>query len=285
MCKVRCLVIFVWVAVLVGGCAMGPNYSRPDIEVAEHFRMEETEGESLANLPWWELLQDIELQHLIEQALEYNRDLQQAAARVEELEARLLAARMDFAPQLDLTTNLRMSRLRGFTAPGFPTPWSHYGQGALNWELDIWGRIRRATEAARAELMASEENRRAVVLTLVSGVAQAYFDLRQFDMQLDIARRTLESWEESVMISRARLRQGVSSRLDADQFEAERANAAARVAQLERFMVQKENELNVLLGRNPVRIPRGQSLTDQVIPPEVPAGLPSELLQRRPDVL
>lgn len=285
MCKVRCLVIFVWVAVLVGGCAMGPNYSRPDIEVAEHFRMEETEGESLANLPWWELLQDIELQHLIEQALEYNRDLQQAAARVEELEARLLAARMDFAPQLDLTTNLRMSRLRGFTAPGFPTPWSHYGQGALNWELDIWGRIRRATEAARAELMASEENRRAVVLTLVSGVAQAYFDLRQFDMQLDIARRTLESWEESVMISRARLRQGVSSRLDADQFEAERANAAARVAQLERFMVQKENELNVLLGRNPVRIPRGQSLTEQVIPPEVPAGLPSELLQRRPDVL
>jgi len=124
-----------------------------------------------------------------------------------------------------------------------------------------------------------------VVLELVSGVAQAYFDLRQLDMQLDIARRTLGSWEESVRIAQARLRQGMISRLDADQFEAERANAAARIAELERQKGQKEGELSVLLGRNPARIPRGQSLTEQGLPPEVPAGLPSELLQRRPDIL
>ena len=124
-----------------------------------------------------------------------------------------------------------------------------------------------------------------MVLTLVSGVAQAYFDLRQFDMQLDIVRYTLQSWEESVRIARARLRQGLIPKLDADQFEAERANAASRAAELKRQMVQKENELNVLLGRNPAQIPRGRALTDQMLPPAVPAGLPSELLRRRPDIL
>jgi multidrug efflux system outer membrane protein len=133
--------------------------------------------------------------------------------------------------------------------------------------------------------MAREENRRAIVLTLVSSVAQSYFDLLQFDMQLDVARNALQSWEESVALSRAQLRGGVISRLDLDQFEAERANAATRVAQLERQMVQKENELSVLVGKNPVSISRGRLLTDQIVPPQVPAGLPSELLQRRPDIL
>ena len=167
--------------------------------------------------------------------------------------------------------------------PGAPS--NYFIQGDLSWEIDIWGRVRRANEAARADLIAREENRRAVVLTLVSGVAQAYFDLRQFDMQLDIVRYTLQSWEESVRIARARLRQGLIPKLDADQFEAERANAASRAAELKRQMVQKENELNVLLGRNPAQIPRGQALTDQMLPPAVPAGLPSELLRRRPDIL
>ena len=122
-------------------------------------------------------------------------------------------------------------------------------------------------------------------MQLVSSVAQSYFDLLQFDMQLDIARRTLQSWEESVRIAQARLRQGMISKLDADQFEAERANAAARSAELERQKVQKENELSVLLGRHPHAMPRGPSLTEQALPPDVPPGLPSELLQRRPDVI
>ena len=124
-----------------------------------------------------------------------------------------------------------------------------------------------------------------MILTLVSSVAQAYFDLRQLDMQLDIAKGTLQSWEDSVKIAQARLRQGIISKLDADQFEAERANAAARAAEFERQTIQKENELSVLLGRNPGQIPRGQLLTEQVMPPEVPAGIPSDLLQRRPDIL
>jgi multidrug efflux system outer membrane protein len=248
--------------------------------------MSEIEGESIANLPWWELLHDEELQRLIERALIENKDLKKAAASVEEFQARLFIARTEFIPQAEMEMNAPvLGRLNGFTAPGFASPFSYFGRGDLNWELDIWGRIRRSTEAARADLMAREENRRAVVLQLVSGVAQSYFDLLQFDMQLGIARHTLLSWEESVKIARARLRRGVSSRLDADQFEAERANAAARVAELERLMVQTENELSVLMGHNPVPIPRGRLLTEQVLPPEVPAGLPSELLQRRPDIL
>ncbi|MDE3244370.1 MAG: efflux transporter outer membrane subunit [Nitrospirota bacterium] len=267
-------------------CAVGPDYTKPDPLKPEAFRMAETEGSSIANLPWWELLQDEELQKLIRIALEENKDLQQATATIEEFEARLFIARTDFAPQLSGTVNApSFGRQSLFLFPGFPNPFNYYVQGNLSWEIDIWGRIRRSNEAARADLLSKEEARRAIVLELVSSVAQAYFDLRQFDMQLDIAKRTLVAWDESVRIAKARLRRGIIAKLDADQFEAERANAAARAEELERQMVQKENQLSVLLGRNPIRIPRGRSLTDQVMPPQVPAGLPSELLQRRPDIV
>lgn len=281
-------VILAVFSLLLSACAVGPDYTRPDVLKPETFRMAETEAEeqSIANLPWWELLQDEELRKLIRIALEENKDLKRAAATIEEYEAKLLIARMDFAPQLSQNVVTPMfGRRGGFLFPGFPTPFNYYIQGNLAWELDIWGRIRRSNEAARGDLLAKSENRRAVVLELVSGVAQAYFDLLQFDMQLDIARRTLQAWDESVRIARARLRQGIIAKLDADQFEAERANAAARAAELERQMVQKENQLSVLLGRNPASIPRGRKLTEQAMPPQVPAGLPSALLQRRPDIM
>jgi efflux transporter, outer membrane factor (OMF) lipoprotein, NodT family len=273
-------------ALMLSACALGPDYVRSDIATPSGFRMARAEGESIANLPWWQILRDDELQKLVRISLRENRDLHQALASIEEFQARLAIARMDFAPQVSATANApALGRKNATSIPGFPTPSSYYVQGNLSWEIDIWGRVRRANEAARADLLAREENRRAVVLALVSGVAQAYFDLRQLDMQLEIVRRTLQSWEESVRIARARLRQGLIPKLDADQFEAERANAASRAAELKRQMVQKENELNVLLGRNPAQIPRGQALTDQMLPPAVPAGLPSELLQRRPDIL
>jgi multidrug efflux system outer membrane protein len=273
-------------ALLLTACAIGPDYTRPGVSTPESFRMAAKEGESISNLPWWELLRDEELQKLVRIALKENKDLMAAVASVEEFQARLGTARTDFIPQISATGNApSLGRLTIVNIPGFPTPSSYYVQGNLSWELDIWGRVRRANEAARADLLAREENRRAVILQLVSGVAQAYFDLRQLDMQLDIARRSLQSWEESVKIAQARLRQGLIPKLDFDQFEAERANAAARTAELDRQMVQKENELSVLLGRNPAQISRGRSLIEQVMPPAVPAGLPSELLQRRPDIL
>lgn len=271
----------------VAGCAVGPDYSRPNLAPPASFRMTaEQEAESFANLPWWDLLQDEVLQQLIRTALKENKDLARAAASVEEFQARLLVAKMDFAPKADFTGNApSFGRKAEFLFPGFPNSFNYYLQGNLAWEIDIWGRIRRSNEAARADLLAREEARRTVVLQLVSGVAEAYFDLLQFDHQLEIARRTLHSWHESVRIAQARLREGVIAKLDLDQFTSERASAAARVAELERQMAHKENELSVLLGRSSSQIARGRSLTEQVLPPTVPPGLPSELLQRRPDLV
>lgn len=269
-------------------CALGPDYERPKTDAAGSFRMAEAQPDapSIANLPWWELLRDEPLQQLVRIALEENKDLQRAVAVVDEFQARAMIAKSDFLPGLSASGNgPSLGRKTSFLVPGFSNPFNYYLQGNLSWELDLWGRVRRSNEAARAELLSKEENRRAVVLQLVSGVAESYFNLLQFDAQLDIARRTLQSWEESVRIAQARLKQGMTSRLDTDQFEAERANAAARAAELERQMVQAENQLSVLLGRKPFAIPRGRGLTDQVMPPAVPAGLPSELLQRRPDLL
>ena len=281
--------IAIIVFTFLSACAVGPDYSQPELQVPADYRQAETSSslESLANLPWWELLKDSTLQQLVRTALQENRNLQQAVSSIEEFQARLYVARTDFAPQVEGRARFpSLGRTSsGFRLDGNPGVYNYSLEGELAWELDVWGRIRRSTEAALADLLAREENRRAIVLALVSDVAQAYFDLLQFDMQLDIAGRTLESWEESVRIAQARLKRGVTSRLDADQFEAERANAAARVAELKRLMTQKENELSVLLGSNPTAIARGTILTDQVFPPEIPAGLPSELLRRRPDIL
>ena len=271
---------------LLSSCAMGPDYLRPQIEVAEKFRVSHAEGKSIANLTWWELFHDENLQRLINQALSGNKELKQAEASIEEMQARLKIAFMDFLPTLEADANAPvMGTLGGFLLSGFPTPFSYFGRTTLNWEIDIWGRIRRINEAARADLMAREENRRGIVLLLISTVAQFYFDLLQFQTQLDIAHRALASWKESVAISHAQLQGGIISRLDLDQFEAEYANALARVAELERKLTQKENELSVLLGKNPHTISQGHSLVEQTLPIEVPAGIPSELLQRRPDIL
>lgn len=280
--------VVIGLSCLLMSCAMGPDYERPKMDVAETFRMAEAppDAPSIANLAWWELLRDEPLQRLVRIALEENKDLQRAVAVVDEFQARALLAKSDFLPGASVSGNApSFGRKTIFRFPGFANPFNYYLQGNLAWELDLWGRVRRSNEAARADLLSKEENRRAVVLQLVSGVAESYFNLLQFDAQLDIARRTLQSWEESVRIAQARLKQGMTSRLDTDQFEAERANAAARAAELERQMVQAENQLSVLLGRKPFSIPRGRALTDQVMPPVVPAGLPSELLQRRPDLL
>ena len=244
------LVLAVAVFLPVAGCAMGPDYTRPVVPLSDSFRMAQpaSDSSSIANVPWWELLQDRELQRLVRIALEENKDLKRAVAAVEEFQARALVARMDFAPQLGLAGNFPMTKIGGLNNPGFPSQFAHYAEGTLSWELDLWGRIRRTNEAALGDLLAQEMNRRAVILQLVSGVAQSYFDLRQLDMQLEIAKRTLKSWQESVDIAHARLEEGVITQLDADQFDAQRANAAARTADLERQMIQKENELSVLLG-------------------------------------
>lgn len=268
-------------------CKMGPDYSRPGVDSPASFRMATTPADapSIANLPWWELLRDEELQRLIRIALDGNKDLQEAVATVEEFQARFASAKVEFAPQVQGTGNVPLASSGGFSISGFPTPFSYYYQTQLNWELDVWGRIRRTNEAARAQLLAKEENRRGVILGLISNVAQAYFDLRQLDLQLNIATRTQKSWEEALAIATVRLEYGDISQLDADHFDAELAATQSNAVDLNRQTVQKENELSLLLGRNPTRIPRGRPLIAQTMPPEVPPGLPSELLERRPDIL
>lgn len=281
------MVLTIGFSLLVLSCAVGPDYQRPQTDVEDRFRVAEGQSDlpSLANLPWWELLRDEQLQQLIRTALADNKDLQRAVATVEEFRARALIARSEYFAGMTVSSSLPAGRKANFLFPGFASPFNYYLLGNLAWEVDLWGRVRRTNEAARADLLSKEENRRAVTIQLVSAVAEAYFNLLQFDLQLDIAKRTLQSWEESVRIAQARLRQGMTSKLDADQFEAERANAAAREAELQRQMVQTENHLSVLLGHKPFSIARGRSLDEQLVVPEVPAGLPSELLQRRPDLL
>jgi multidrug efflux system outer membrane protein len=280
-------------------CMMGPDYKKPNTEDLESWRLSSDTSESIANLPWWEVLKDRELQKLIRTALKENLDLLTAMASIEEFRSQLTIAKFDLMPSAFYSGNAFVfhsdSDGLGIPSPGGGTLAVIPGGGrtlsnesanaGIKWELDLWGRIRRSIEATRAQLLSQEENQRAVVLGLVSNVAEAYFDLRALDLQLDITKRTLATWEESVKLSRLRFEHGDIPKLDLDRFEAERAGTAARLAELEQQAVQKENQISILLGHRPSEIPRGLGLNDQALLPEVPVGLPSELLQRRPDIL
>ncbi len=276
-------------AVALAGCAVGPNYRRPETAAPESFRGQAgpTEPASLADLPWWEVFQDPVLQSLVQEALTNDYDLQTAAQRVEVARNLVGVERSPLFPQVGYEAAAARGKNTLFNAI---QPGSNQGNvflAALNasWELDIWGRIRRSTEAARAELFASEAFRRGVWLSLVSNVAQASFELRELDLELEIAQRTVASFEETQRLFERQYRGGVASRLAALRAEAAAAQAAASVPALEAEIVAKENQLSVLLGRPPGPIPRGAALVEQSVPPEVPAGLPASLLERRPDLV
>ena len=273
---------------LIGGCALGPDYERPEIEIPENYVQAVEEGESFANMPWWELFQDPVLQDLIRISLEENQDLGIAISRIEEFRATLGITRADQFPSVDISATGAQARNSENVFPGglVDGKVENYRVSAdVFFELDLFGRLRRSTEAARAQLLAAEENRRGITISLVSSVASSYMILRDVDAQLQIARRTREAREESLEIIQARFDQGTVPRLDVNQAEIELAVAAAAVSAAERAVAQTENNLSILLGRNPGNIPRGLALEQQLSPPAVPAGLPSELLQRRPDVL
>jgi len=294
-----------WMAVLLvalAGCKMGPDYSRPETPATDTWRMQESTAESIANMPWWELLKDKELQTLIKIALTENQDLRTAVASVEQYRSQLIISKFDLAPSLSYNSHafLFQTQKNANTLPtgsGAPIVLPNQGGstgntfaneaffGSLKWEIDLWGRLRRNVEASQAQLFAQEENQRAVILGLVAAVGEAYFELRSLDLQVEITKRTLKSWEESVRLSTLRFKQGAIPKLDLDRFEAERAGTAAKLAELEKQTVQKENQISALLGRKPAQIARGLALTEQPLPPAVPAGLPSDLLQRRPDLL
>jgi multidrug efflux system outer membrane protein len=272
----------------LGGCALGPDYERPELDLPVAYVQAVEEGESLANLPWWDLFQDPQLQSLIRVALEENQDLGIAAARIDEFRAVLGVTRAGQYPSLDLSATGGRTRPSENVFPGGlagETVDNYRLSADVFFEVDLFGRLRRATEAARGDLLATEEARRSLTISLVASVASNYMLLRDLDAQLEIARRTEAARRDTLGIIGARFDRGTVPRLDLNQAEIELAVATAAVAAAERAVAQTEHALSLLLGRNPGPIVRGLPLQQQVVPPSVPAGLPSELLQRRPDVL
>ena len=276
------------------GCAIGPDYERPFIPDPEEFRAQpqeekEIDSSSLAEMPWWELFEDEELHYLIRTALQENKDLMIAAARVDEARGELGVTRSNLFPQLGAEASYTYRGIPSALIPGeagdinLQTDIYRVG-GALSWELDVWGQLRRATEGARAELMATEEARRAVILGLISQVAQTYFKLRALDLELAITRRSVDTRKGTLRIVNSRYEDGLVSGLDLARAEAEVYSVSALIPDLQRRVVQTENALSILLGRNPAAISRGRTLVEQTTPLVVPAGLPSALLERRPDI-
>jgi multidrug efflux system outer membrane protein len=274
---------------LLAGCAVGPNFHRPATNPPETFRGQAApEDRSLADLGWWDLYRDPVLTRLVRDALAQGYDARIAAVRVEEARAIAMEARGALFPSLGYSGYAYRGRN---TFAGSPNPQgtgttsdSFAGYLSAAWEPDIWGRLRRLDEAARAQYLESEEARRGVLLSLVAEVATDYFQLLELDEQLAVAHRASDSFGESLRLFQQRLTGGVASRLETASAAAAQAAAAAEIPEIERQIALTENALSVLLGRNPGPIARGAALADHAVAPAVPAGLPSSLLERRPDV-
>jgi multidrug efflux system outer membrane protein len=281
------LVSGVWCLLFMNGCAVGPNYQRPNIDSPAAFRADnQSTNASYADLAWWEVYRDDTLRALIREAFTNNYDLRIAVARVEQARALAMQARSQFLPSVNYNGTVSRGRNYVFGSP-FPN-----NSGTINsaiatlnafWEVDLWGRVRRLNESARAQFLASDQARRAIRLMLLSDVAATYFQLLELDQELAIASRTTNSFGESLRIFSQRVAGGTASALQSARAEAALDNAAAAVPAIRERISATENQLCVLLGRNPARIERSASLLAQVMP-DIPPGLPSALLERRPDV-
>jgi multidrug efflux system outer membrane protein len=270
------------------GCAVGPDYKRPPVNAPEAFRGEsEISTNSFADLPWWQVFKDDTLQILIRTALTNNYDLRIAVTRAEQARAMAAEARAGFFPQVDYAATA--ARGQNVGGGNIPSPTGTIGNVFaadvnVSWEIDLWGRIRRLNESARAQFLASEEARRGVMISLIAQVAQDYFQLLALDNQLAIARESTNSFGESLKIFNQRLQGGVASILETSSAEALMDASAATIPEIEQQIALQENQLSVLLGQNPGKILRGNPSLEKQMPPQIPAGLPSALLERRPDI-
>ena len=277
------------VLVLEAGCMMGPKYKRPAVNVPQDYRTPEpqqaSQASSLGNEQWWQVYQDPVLTQLLHTAIAQNYDVRIAAARVLEAQAQVGITRANQLPSANVGADV-FSEQNAKVTKLFPAYQVNGGELNLSviWNLDFWGKYRRQTEAARAQLLATEWGRRAVISSLVANVAAAYFELRALDSQLEISQGTLASRQQSLKLIQTLESHGGASGLDVSQAEQLVYTASGAIPDLERQIQQQENVLSVLLGENPQSIPRGRPLTEQPVPQDVPAGLPSELLERRPDV-
>jgi multidrug efflux system outer membrane protein len=276
--------------ILLGaGCTVGPNYVRPTVDVPPGWRIDVATADELANTRWWRQFDDPVLDQLIEQALANNRDLLIAAARVDQFIGQLTTTRAQFFPQLGYGLDPSRNRASRVGVPALPPgadPYSTLYQGALSaqWQIDLFGRVARQTEAAQAQLYASEQGRRGVVLSLVGSVTSTYIGLRGLDRQLEIARATATSYAGTQRIFELRFKGGVVSSVEVEQANSQYEQAQAAIPGLEQQVAAQENLIALLLGRNPGPLPRGKSI-DQLLAPRLPAGLPASLLERRPDIL
>lgn len=278
------------VVFLGSGCAVGPNYKRPVVSVPDSYRgltpeeAAKKQAASIGDQKWWEIFQDEQLRSLIRTAVQQNYDVRIAASRILAAQAQLGITRADQFPNVNGGAGISDNRsAKSKFLPASEGSTGNVGLSAV-WELDFWGKYRRATEAARANLLASEWARQEVLATLVANVAGAYFQLRALDLELEISKRTLASRQESLRLTQSLADHGSTSLLDVRQAEQLVFTAAAEVPALEQQIEQEENFISTLLGSNPADVPRGQKLTEQPQPPEIPPGLTSTLLERRPDI-
>ncbi len=274
---------------ILAGCAVGPNYKRPTVNAPRTFRdtAEATSTNSFADLPWWAVFKDPALQDLVRVALTNNYDLNIILARMDQARALQTQARSQFMPQLDYrsdSTRGRNSFLGQPSPNGGQTMNSFLGGFEAMWEIDLWGRVRRMNEAARANFIATQEGRRAVMISVVSGVAKGYFELLELDEQLAIAKRTRNSYERTFKLFDDQHTGGLASKLEVSRAKLALRSVAATIPDIERQIALKENEINILLGQNPGPIARSSTLLAQEVPVEIPVGLPSTLLERRPDL-
>lgn len=291
-CLYSCMLAVTAALMVTSGCTLAPDYERPDVEIPTEFRYEPMVVSETANTTWWTQFGDPVLDELIATALVNNYDVKIAAANVEQALGIVTQTRSDLYPQIGYGASGEKRRL-GDTelsgtfpnAPNIPNKLETY-QAFLSasWELDLWGRIRSLSDAAQANMMATEEVRRGVILTLVSTVATSYINLRGLDEQLAVSRATLATYAESVRLYKLQFKYGQTSLMTVAQSESQYETAATQIPQIESQIVQQENALSVLLGDNPGAIPRGKSISE-LVSPAVPAGLPSLLLERRPDLL
>lgn len=276
-----------WI-LLLNGCVVGPNYQKPVVKTPAAIRGQGSAAPaSLADIPWWEVFRDPTLRGLVQTAIANNNDLRMATQRLEQARQLRVIARSDYFPGIGYQVGLSDGKNEWLGNPagtsGVQRGVFAVGIGAA-WEADVWGRIRRMNEAALANYLATEQGRRGVLLSLVSEVAQSYFELLGLDLRLEIARRNVGSFEESLRIFRERLDAGAASRLDSARAEAALAMTSAAIPEIERQIATLENEIQLLLASSPGPVARQSRLLEQTLPPDVPAGIPSALLERRPDV-
>jgi len=276
-------------AAFLSGCTVGPNYARPEIEAPVSWRIDYEQAAGVANLRWWEQFGDPALNQLIDESLRANRDLLAAAARVDQFIGALSTTQAQFYPQIgygaDASRNRSSRVAQPPIAPGGDAYYSLY-QATLGaqWQIDLFGRVRRQSEAAQAQVFASEQGRRGVILTVVSSMAASYVGLRALDRQLDIARAAAENYAKTFRLFELRFKGGVVSRVELAQVESQYQQALAAIPSLEQRIAAQENLISVLRGRNPGPVPRGKTI-DELVVPVIPTDLPSTLLERRPDIL